>query len=718
MRCSTAKITAINIVYIIILSFIFIIACTEKAIVGEAAKQENILQRNFDQDAILSSGKNWTAIIQVRDGSGRPVVSAYVALQERISGRNYVLKTSSKGTAEFKNIDPDMHYLLKVSKAAYLSKTVPFYKENYEVNYLPRVQRMELEITLLPIKKSEPKLILPATTPGEGVLPGEAGMISTVILEAPHERIFRTPAQELRFVHYPVPNQTILPDLESIDAVLFIVPKKNAVFPKQNLLLGYQEFKQKNIKPYSPSLFKFKVGSEGVYNWRLSYVLHFKNGTSLSYPTYPPIKAVESDVVTIGFEYFFLILPPQPEPQYQEVIPNHNDKDDPNRINLFFVHGDGSAIWEDVWQNESQIYGAFLQEMLKGKFGIFNVEPFKSNTNKFNFWYANEIITVDYTTGSYDIVYGEKTPDSLSAYQKYRLGIALPNLIVVRVDADTASHIGGKTCYPTDSIILYAPIQDMVGCHEKMGASWEQCAGYFPLSFILSHELGHQLAYLPEEYGVAQYDANYFFDPLVFNTYNKYFEYNLGPGGDTTFYTGLIDKENDCKKEYYITCTPDAEAVSYCEENARWKDLIGNGCGQEGIVDCPEDRSEVSCTYAGAGWPKVYLSADITKSTKVSIMESDLKFLNIALYKAILEDGEVKYILTYPNFPFKGLISFRYGLDNYNSYNGRFFGQVNERQLCRHIKLYTGSAEGICNTLCMEGCSNGQKCLNGTCQTG
>jgi hypothetical protein len=51
-----------------------------------------------------------------------------------------------------------------------------------------------------------------------------------------------------------------------------------------------------------------------------------------------------------------------------------------------------------------------------------------------------------------------------------------------------------------------------------------------------------------------------------------------------------------------------------------------------------------------------------------------------------------------------------------SDYNGRFFGMVSERALCRAIDLFTGSVTGVCQDHCLVGCAAGTRCKAGVCQ--
>ncbi|GEM_PF-3653438 len=523
-------------------------------------------------------------------------------------------------------------------------------------------------------------------------------------LESPDSAFFPLSGQDINFVYYPIPNPDFSDGLEQLDAKLTIIPMKNKVYPNQDL--GYtQELSEDNILPYSPNKFVFNVPTEGVYRWLLSYTLHYADGTSKVYPDYTPEKIEEFKKGKKGpaplFGYHFLVVPHPDAQPLSEIIAGQNDSADKDRFNIVFMHTDGTYNqWDDADPNDQTMLMKGITDMITGKFGPFSVEPLKSNQNKFNFWYYAGDVTFAKVVETYELVWEDYGLNDLSNYQKLMQGISLPNQIIVRVEANYYS--GGKLCAACASaggIIIYFPKGDIQECQKTH--SLDSCIAEQKVSRILTHELGHKIARLPEEYEDDKSIENP--DEELKGDGQKY-PYNLGPGGDTTIFTGKIMEEDCIQPDTDTggeTCTPNQGAIDFCLQHARWRDLIGNGCGEDGIIDCDADdplfRAEVSCNYAGAGWPKAYLSAHTTKSTKVSIMDWSGKFFNIMLFGSEFYEGYTKDV------------------KDYELYEGRFYGQVNERQLCRYIMLLTGSVGGICSTLCLDGCKGEQKCVEGEC---
>lgn len=540
--------------------------------------------------------------------------------------------------------------------------------------------------------------------------PPQPDYMYTVKLQDPDPVFFPLAGKDNNLLYYPIPNPDFSDGLQQLDAKLTIIPMKNKVYPDQDL--DYiQELSENNILPGSPNKFVFTIPTEGAYWWLLSYTLHYEDGNSIEYPDYTSAigkfkeggESVGNGTVIwpMAFTgYYFLVVPPLAAQPLTEIIAGQNDATDKNRYNVVFMHADGFYNqWDDTDPNDNEMLMKGIKDMITGKFGPFNVEPLKSNQNKFNFWYYEGDATYTAGVSAYELLYDDEyILGDMSDYQKLMQGLSLTDQIIVNVRAD--KHSGGKLCAACASgggIIIDFPKGDIQECQKTH--SLDDCIAEQKVSRILTHELGHKIAYLPDEYE----DKGSIENPN--NGPGIYYPYNLGPGGDTTVFTGKI-MEEDCVQPDTDTngetCVPNQGAIDFCLKHARWRDLIGNGCGEDGIVDCDADdplfRAEVSCSYAGAGWPGAYISAHTTKSTEVSIMDWSGKFFNIMLFGSEFYEGHTKDV------------------KDYELYDGRFYGQVNERQLCRYIMLLTGSIGGICNTLCLDGCKGEQKCVEGECE--
>ncbi|MBI3035756.1 hypothetical protein HYY71_05535 [Candidatus Woesearchaeota archaeon] len=123
----------------------------------------------------------------------------------------------------------------------------------------------------------------------------------------------------------------------------------------------------------------------------------------------------------------------------------------------------------------------------------------------------------------------------------------------------------------------------------------------------------------------------------------------------------------------YNCNSPSQQLVEQCMQNSPWHDLIGNGCGQDGVIDCNENDLnyplEIRC------WQPV-----CALNSFGSVMEGIMSNHNVI-----------------GNLP-------------------RNFGKHNERLICKKLKELTGSVRGICSNLCLNGCARGQKCISGVCQ--
>ena len=648
-------------------------------------------------------GGTETVKVSVQDANGKSVVQAEVTLKNVEQNTSETKVSSEDGEAVFANKNLDFVYSLEVNKTGYKTKKMTLRKltegQSPYISYQSSEKTLYVYISLV----SE-----------EGLAAVVNNVIIPEVLKVP--RPFYSSDSELKIIYYPVLSQEALVGLKSLDAKLMIFSKKKlydkdkpaASYPNQDM--NFQlELVQNNIKLYNSQIFKFSL-QPGFYMWGLSFVLHYEDKDTV-FPIYSigEIAKLKSDESFIDYDVsdsFSLepyggqieVLPSQTAPELMEVMPNHNNINDLNRFNIVFVRH-LKADW-DNWKNngfsDDDVFKIVVNQ-ITGKFGLFNVEPFKSNLDLFNVWYSNEIIDgagadlckmLQSNNGIIDV-------NKLSEYMKFRLGLSLPNLIVVTLDNYPSNGILAGTCWSTDSINIGIPTNGYLLCKQNGISSIEECSEKLAVSRSFLHETGHYIAYLLEEY-----NTNHFFDPQQFID-EFYVPYNSSHAGDSSIFTDKINTATDCveKNSMEIKCTPNEEAVAYCLNNARWRDLIGNGCGVDGIVDCdkinPFYKFEVTCNAASAGsGGEESVAADINKSTEASIMDDKISLFDMS---------------------FK-MDNFTFWYDTSTDYQGRLFGQVNERLLCRYFKLNTGIASGICDQLCLEGCSDREKCINGMCQ--
>ncbi len=490
--------------------------------------------------------------------------------------------------------------------------------------------------------------------------------ISTYLIKQPQ---LESDGRKIKLLHYPILNEEKFDDLETLDASLKIIAIENQFYPDQDQSYAI-ELIQNDIKVYEPNLFELELPI-GAYWWLLSYTLHYKNGNQETHPLFTGNK--EKDIAKATektiFGYEFIVLPKQEEPEYLELFPGHNNLNDEKRINLVFFNVDYGM----------EAFVKIVKGMLKKKFGLFEVEPLKSNLNKFNFWYVNQAVqdkNTLWTIKPYDLIHTEGTNlNSLSYDQKLRLGFGLPNLVPIYLTTGESGGVWGVNCWQTYSIKIYVGKPDLDNCLNYF--SVEECTEKLRLDGVLTHELGHKLAGLGEEYKLKSFFNNHDFVETF------HFNYNFGPW-KYSYFSPYLNPTEDCVLETigynldgYYYCRPNLGATDDCLQNAPWKDLMGNGCGQEGVIDCDENNAnhklEVTCDNAGGGYTK---SADIMKPTKVSVMGEKED-----IFDQICNVGDTNYLC-----------------DSSLNYQGRIYGQVNERQICEYLKTNTASVGGICTT--------------------
>ncbi|MDO8428122.1 MAG: M64 family metallopeptidase [Candidatus Diapherotrites archaeon] len=293
------------------------------------------------------------------------------------------------------------------------------------------------------------------------------------------------------------------------------------------------------------------------------------------------------------------------------------------------------------------------------KIGIFSIEPFKSNLNYFDIYYVNEIAgltEIDPTASMFvaptEIKFAENCSKKLSDF--YIIDLA-PELSVTPHATQSNSNLSRPTVITTS---LKIGIEGNSICSKKgIVPNSRECDEYMKtfnfendedVTLILLHEFGHSFGNFGEEY-FSQ-------------------EMSLGP-------YSTINLKDNC----YTEIRSPAEGkttIEDCKEKASWKDLIGNGCGQDGIIDCTEQDAnqilEVGC-YEGCGKEIEGSYRSVLNSVMNQHSESRLKEL----------------------MP-------------------HVFGQANERQLCCQILTQIGEVNGYCNKFNTNGLNLIDYCMNHT----
>ena len=320
-----------------------------------------------------------------------------------------------------------------------------------------------------------------------------------------------------------------------------------------------------------------------------------------------------------------------------ETIPGHNNLNE-NRINVVFVgiNKDMNTFMTDVlniidYDETGTEIQVGSQSIIAN--GLMAIEPFKSNKNKFNFFYVDEMGSFDESqlTGTWGF-------EAMPEIDRLSSSCVVSNKIIyglVSWSIINNAGFGG----PGIGKIRMTPIAS-----PRVGV----------------HEFGHAFGSLYDERMASAVIQ-------TFSGQNQNCYYS--PFIDCT--TTIVPDPKGGRE--VITCETTPNAITDCEENAEWRDLIGNGCGQDGIIDCDPSvdsegaKNEITCVSLQCN------QLDGLKATSNSLMLSS-------------------------------------GIGNLFS-----FGPFNERILCNILQDYTGSVGGICNSLCMGGCPDGQKCRGGAC---
>ena len=300
----------------------------------------------------------------------------------------------------------------------------------------------------------------------------------------------------------------------------------------------------------------------------------------------------------------------------QPVFTDHNSTEE-SRINIVVVrpgYGGDLAEMAAPYFEQGDRVGGFLTE-----------EPMRSNADRFNFWYVNapavNLPTIAATT------FGDTTMS-----RSHYVATACPysNRYVFRIepgDGAGISQYGLATVY-----------------HDSDGAVRTGL-----------HELGHAVFRLFEEYA-----RNAKFEILLRHPW----QYAPVPNAACE---EQVEGEPPREIVWYA-CDHAGDSQNECYRVAPWRDLLGNGCGEDGVIDCPDDWTEVGC----------YVPAD--------------------------SRGRVGRATE------NGIMRFQASLDAH-------FGPVDERIMCWVIEGLTGGVGGSCLETCLDPCPDGEACIDGACVT-
>lgn len=308
-----------------------------------------------------------------------------------------------------------------------------------------------------------------------------------------------------------------------------------------------------------------------------------------------------------------------------EVIPGHNNLDE-SRANVVFVF---------VNYNQTGDKTLSLQEFSRvitdgTEVSLLALEPFTSNPDAFNFLYVDSIATVD----EYSAGWESWAPEAHATLYALAASCAVSNKQIVGfIDWDFRSNanLGGGL----------AKISSRGGMED--------------IARITAHEFGHSFGGLIDEYVEGETNEE-------------------EQGNSQCFYSPDVmcgDVYNEARERSYYECETTTLSIGSCEANANWRDMLGNGCGEDGVIDCSTDDPAYALeeTCANLGCLRAY---NLHRHSFNTIMRSHWS-------------------------------------DPYS------YGPTNQRTICNKIQDITDGALGICETLCLEGCPDWQHCVAGAC---
>lgn len=329
-----------------------------------------------------------------------------------------------------------------------------------------------------------------------------------------------------------------------------------------------------------------------------------------------------------------------------EAIPGHNDLSK-NRINLVFLGFN---------YDNPEIFRFFVNSAIdldSNYYGLLSVEPFKSNKDKFNFWYVDEI---QYIGDIKMADYGEITPSGVAVFKKIR---QLPVICNYTNQQGIALYngVGGNAAivgFPDKKISVFPDCgpSDLNGdgCIDKKDLDLIEARNLNIEGFndCYRAHYGCQFDTIPDDARVFYYSTE------LFNFVHE-FGHSFGLLNDEYRHLGAHFESSPRATNCFT-----ASSKEECLTNAPWKKLMGQGCGDGTKIDCtPEDENyslEIGC-FEGC----FYIHAGIYRPTLLSIMGG--------------QDTE--------------------SMDTFTTAHS--FRLVNEQLLCKRITELTGSAGGYCN---------------------
>jgi len=345
-------------------------------------------------------------------------------------------------------------------------------------------------------------------------------------------------------------------------------------------------------------------------------------------------------------------LMPAVNDRCKEVIVGHNDLNG-KRINIIFVGGGANSLQATSNFSFVNFFAAMINGGLANGYsydpeiqklynysGFSGVEPYASNMDKFNFWYVdiplNTIAASDVL--SVTDIYNRSELKNYCNYQN-----KFVHIVYKQDNLVSAPHRGSSGFSQQALVFEFDKTDDLY---------W----GDFP-QFI--HEFTHSFAAVWDEKVTQPETIN---GPNCFSLGNK------------------KNSAQECAKS----------------DKLPWHDLIGNGCGKDGIVDCPMDTLKKNADRFD-NW--IYEVRDDVEGCGEGCKYSQGNIFRPFMLCNTMSSCDLGYD--------------KYGI----SINGNIdkLGVINEREACRKIRSLVGEASAYCQKLCLDGCEFGKRCVQGSC---
>lgn len=501
------------------------------------------------------------------------------------------------------------------------------------------------------------------------------------------------------FPFVPQVRADLLEGTARVDVRFTVVPANQphdpVLFPGQDPSFRYEQVLV-DVAPGQLMSVRYVLDDPGIYYFYFSFELHRPDGVQIVHDLPNPVLGFPPAVASLAdelgedgtrpssFAGQVMVFPRADHAHLDTFVPLDPPSADPDAepIHLVFLHT-GFPEHVDV--------EAVVQAMIDHpQLGLDAVEPFRSNRERFKVWVHDRRMTYEELAFPFDYFYAVLIGQAeLTLSQRAYIAHGLRGKTVFfGMISDPDLHFktaaaSGK-CAFNKGVTLAIQHQEFADCVAAHGPAF--CADDFDLARVMHHEMGHELALLAEEYVV---EPTGLFDVEAYVREHRV-AYAPHLRTNTHFPAGFDPTEGCFKGKYgnagyfsgQIFC--DAARFDGCEQSA-WRDYIGNGCGEDGVMDCaPGDAGylqEVGCFFGGG--PAGNLGyANLLKPTRASMMSIRGEF------------GSV------PD----------------EAWRGHHYGVVNERALCRAIDQFTGGAGGVCDDHCLRFCPDGLRCSEGACR--